>query len=571
MRLTVLRNSLFFCFGFIILALVYMQVIRGEYFHELSIHNRIRVVPAGTPRGRILDRNGAVLADNRRTFNVAVIPQDVDDARSLFQFLGDILKKPPEKLLDIFNLNRHRLRPFDPVPLAQAVDRHTVIAIEENKFQYPGVVIEESFQRFYPNHEIGSHVLGYVGPIAPVEAQLWREYGYSVFSLVGRTGVEQYYEPLLQGLPGGNQIEVNNRGQEVRLLGTKESAQGKDIVLTIDQRVQMEAAQLLGNDRGSVVVMDMDSGDVLALASSPSYDPNAFTNRKEQGKIEAYMANAQKPLFNRAISGQFPPGSVFKIPVALAGLERQKIDPETTFDCPGFLMLGQSRFGCAHVHGAENLRGAIAHSCNVYFYHTGQLVTAPIIGAFARALGLNRPTGIDLPSEAKGNLVVPSPTRRWYTGNTLNLAIGQGDTLNTPLQLTVMMAAVANDGILLQPRVLRAVDGTEMVRQDLSKRPRVRLREKTWSVVRDGLRQAVREPQGTAYLLHDLAGMDIWGKTGTAQAAKGENHHAWFVGYARSSKKNLAFCIFLEHGGTSINAVALTRNLLQRIQLLGII
>jgi len=238
--------------------------------------------------------------------------------------------------------------------------------------------------------------------------------------------VEKYYEDQLQGTPGGRQIEVNSRGQEVRLLGTKEPKNGKDIVLTLDQRVQSAAAGLLDNRRGSVVVMDLRNGDVLAMVSSPSFDPNVFTDKSRSAGIEAYMRSPDGVFQNRAIAGQYPPGSVFKVPVALAALERRKITPETAFDCPGFYMLGGARFGCAHVHGREDLLQAIAHSCNVYFFHAGQLASARLIGAYARAFGLTRPTGIDLPFEAAGSLVLPGAKKDgWFGGDTLNLSIGR--------------------------------------------------------------------------------------------------------------------------------------------------
>ncbi len=569
MRLNILHNLIFIFLGLIVAALVYMQVIHGEHYRRQSVNNRVRVVSIEAPRGRILDRDGAVLADNRSSFNVAVIPQDIEDKDALFNFLSGELKKSPDALKKIFA--RRRLTPFDPVIIAEDVDKRTVITIEENRFLYPGLVIEQGFERFYPFHEAGGHVVGYVGKIDPVEVEVMQEYGYTPLSLVGKNGVEKFYGAVLEGEAGGRQIEVNSRGQEVRLLGLKESARGKDIALTVDQRVQSAAAELLGERRGSVVVMDLSNGDVLALVSAPAFDPNVFTDRSQQDKLIGYTRNALSPLINRAISGQYPPGSVFKIPVALAAIERHKITPGTTFDCPGYYMLGQARFGCAHVHGREDLVEAIAHSCNVYFFHIGQMVTAPIIGAYAKAFGFGRPTGIDLPFEAKGKLVLPREKKGgWFTGNTLNLSIGQGDTLATPMQVTLMVAAVANDGIILQPRILKSIDGDVLAAPDLSKRPLIRLRDATWRIVQKGMREVVEDPEGTGSLLRDLKGVTIWAKTGTAQSGKAENH-AWFAGYLRSPKNNLAFCVFLEHGGSSANAVSLTHELLLRMQSLDII
>ncbi|MBI4309417.1 MAG: penicillin-binding protein 2 [Candidatus Omnitrophica bacterium] len=569
MRIHILTRIIFLSLGFVVAALVYMQIIRGGYYHAQSVNNRIRIVPIDAPRGRILDRNGVVLADNRPSYHVAVIPQDMEDPNALFGFIGRVLNKDPRVLAAVFT--RRKLTPFDPVIVAQDVDRAALITVEENRFQYPGLVIEQGFERFYPFHEAGSHAVGYVGKIDPTAADVLQGYGYTPSSLVGKNGVEQFYESELQGAPGGRQIEVNNRGREVRLLGTKAPGRGRDITISLDQRLQSMAAELLGERRGSVVMMDLSNGEVLALVSSPAFDPNVFTDRSRRGRIDAYMQNAQAPLFNRAITGQYPPGSVFKVPLALAAVERKAVTPGTAFDCPGYYMLGKARFGCAHVHGPEDLIQAIAHSCNVYFFHAGQMVTAPIMGAYARVFGLDHPTGIDLPFEAKGNLVLPGHKKGgWFTGNTLNLAIGQGDTLATPLQLTVMIAAVANDGIILRPRVLKAFDGKPVRAPDLSRRPIIRLRDATWRVVQNGLRRTVDDPEGTARGLSDLKGLAIAGKTGTAQAGK-EGDHAWFAGYVRSPKNNLAFCVLLEHGGPSSNAVLLARDLLARMQAEGII
>jgi penicillin-binding protein 2 len=319
--------------------------------------------------------------------------------------------------------------------------------------------------------------------------------------------------------------------------------------------------------------MDLDNADVISLVSSPSYDPNVFTDKNKRDHLDVYFNNTLTPLLNRAVSGQYPPGSVFKIPLALAAIERHKIIPSTTFDCPGYMMVGHRKFGCSHVHGVQDLEGAIAHSCNVYFFHLGQLVGAGIIDAYAKAFGLDRPTGIDLPFEAKGKLVTKSfEGRSWYGGDILNLSIGQGFTLTTPLQLTVMLAAVANEGVILRPRLVKQVGDKPVAPLDFSQRPLVRLREETWGTVQKGLKSVVDDPQGTGHALQDIRGLEIYGKTGTAQSVHSKPNHAWFVGYTKSSlKENVAFCVFLEYGGSSENAVQIARSLLLKLQSLQII
>jgi len=547
-----------------------MQIIHGDYYHRQSMNNRIRVIPIDGPRGRILDRNGVVLADNHVSFHVGIIPQDVEDKKALFDYLGQIFDRDPDYIERQYE--RKRTAPFVPVILAQDIFRELAVRIEEEKFVYPGLIVQKGYERFYPFDDTGAHVLGYVGKIDEDEIEDNQQYGYTPLSYVGKTGVEKQYEVFLKGEPGGRQIEVDSRGTQVRLLGLKEPLPGNDVVLTIDQRVQVAAQELLKGSRGSVVVMDLTNGDLLALVSSPSYDPNAFSDKLKNDKLRFYFNDPATPLLNRGVSGLYPPGSVFKIPVALAAIQLHKIMPTTTFDCPGFMMVGKRKFGCSHVHGVQDLEAALAHSCNVYFFHVGQLVGPTIIGAFAKAFGLDRRTGVDLPFEAKGKLVTgASSDRSWYTGDVLNLSIGQGYTLTTPLQLTVMMAAVANDGVILRPRVVRAVGGDDIPVIDFSKRPLIRLRDETWETVQKGLKGVVDDPEGTGHDLQGVVGLNIYGKTGTAQSVHGKPNHAWFVGYTKSSKRNIAFCVFLEYGGSSENSVNISRELLLKLQSLKIL
>ena len=570
MRLNIIQSIIFFLLGMIICSLFYMQVIHGDYYRRQSMNNRIRVVPIDGPRGRILDRNGVILADNRITYHVGVVPQDVEDKNALFTYLAQILDRDPDFLERQFM--RKKITPFAPVILAQDISREMAVKIEEEKFIYPGLIVQQGFERYYPFDDAGAHVLGYVGKIDEDEIGDNQSYGYTPLSSVGKTGVEKWYDAFLQGEPGGRQIEVDSRGAQVRLLGLKDPVAGNDVALTIDQRVQNAAQELLSGYRGGIVVMDLTNGDLISLVSSPSYDPNAFSDKNKNEDLTSYFNDPSTPLLNRTVSGQYPPGSVFKIPVALAAIQLHKITPSTTFDCPGYMMVGKRKFGCSHVHGVQDLNAALAHSCNVYFFHVGQLVTPPIIGAFAKAFGLNRPTGVDLPFEAKGKLVTGSSAdRRWYTGDVLNLSIGQGYTLTTPLQLTVMMAAVANNGVILRPRVVKQVGDKETQIMDFSKRPRVKLRDQTWSVVQKGLKAVVDDPEGTGHDLKEISGLDIYGKTGTAQSTHDKPNHAWFVGYTRSPKASIAFCVFLEYGGSSENSVKITHDLLLKLQSLQII
>jgi penicillin-binding protein 2 len=571
MRFNFVQSIISFFLGLIICGLFYMQIIHGDYYRRQSMNNRIRIVPADGPRGRIFDRNGVILADNRIVFHVGVVPQDVGDKNVLFHYLGQMLDQDPDFLERQFQ--RKESASFAPVILAQDISRELAVKIEEEKFIYPGLVVQQGYERYYPFSEVGAHVLGYVGKIDEEEIQDdQQQYGYTPLSFVGKTGVEKKYDAFLQGESGGRQIEVDAQGRQVRLLGLKDPLAGNDVVLTIDQRVQNAAQELLRGNTGCIVVMDLTNGDLMSLVSSPSYDPNSFLDKNKNRNIRFYFNDPSTPLFNRGVSGQYPPGSVFKIPLALAAIQLYKITPDTTYDCPGYMMVGTRKFGCSHVHGVQDLEAALAHSCNVYFFHVGKLVTPSIIGAFAKAFGLNRRTGVDLPFEAKGNIVTKAPVGgSWYTGDVLNLSIGQGYTLTTPLQITVMMAAVANDGVILRPRVVKEVGGQEIPVMDFFKRPRVRLRDQTWGAVQKGLKAVVDDPQGTGHDLKEIPGLDIYGKTGTAQSIHGKPNHSWFVGYTRSSKGEIAFCVFLEYGGSSENSVRIAHDLLLKLQSLQII
>ena len=279
MRLNFIQTIVFSLLGLIMCSLIYMQVIHGGYYHRQSMNNRIRVVPIDGPRGRILDRNGVVLADNHITFHVGIIPQDVGDPKALFNYLGQVLDRNPDWLQRQFD--RKRKAPFAPVILAQNISREQAVKIEEEKFIFPGLIVHKGFERYYPFNESGSHVLGYVGKVDEDDIQDYQQYGYTPLSFVGKTGVEKKYDMYLHGMPGGRQIEVDSRGAQVRLLGIKDASSGDDVVLTIDQRVQNFSQELLKGQRGGIVVMDLTKGDVISLVSAPSYDPNAFSDKNK--------------------------------------------------------------------------------------------------------------------------------------------------------------------------------------------------------------------------------------------------------------------------------------------------
>ncbi len=556
MRLKAFRLIVYSMFLFVAGGLIYTQVIRGQHYYNLSVDNSIRVVPIDGRRGIIFDRNGTVIAENRVSFDVMIIPQGARNKEELFRFLSGVLGIEKEKLAKTFRTRI--LAPFAPVLVAKDIKKEAAIVIEENRFRFPGLIVQPNIVRYYPFAEINAHILGYVGKISRSRITQLQDYGYNIQDIVGYSGVEEYYDRNLKGEDGGLQVEVNNRGEQVRMLGYRGAQNGQDITLTIDNRIQQMAFEALEGRKGSVTVMDLETGEILGMVNLPSYDPNAFVEGRSI--ISEYFNDSSAPLLNRAISGQYPPGSTFKIPISIGALENQKITPSTSFTCPGYYSLGRRQFKCSHTHGVQNLHEGIAHSCNVYFFNTGLLLGPELIVKYARMFGLGSPTSVDLPYEAKG-LISDRPlvNKTWHKGDILNVSIGQGDVLVTPIQLVRMISAVAGDGQGVTPYVLKSI-GLESEHKSIPPE-KVDVKSKTFEIVKRGLRGAVAEAGGTARAI-DIPDVPVFGKTGTAQTSGNKAHHAWFIGFCPTTKTKIVFCIFLEHGGSSYVACQVGRKLL---------
>ena len=564
MRINVIRNIIIGLFLLIVFDLAYLQVIRGGYFFRQSESNSIRVIPFEGRRGRILDRNGKVLADNKKSFCIAIIPQDQKDKKDVFRFLAGVVNTDAGELEARFRKNR--LTPFSPVVVVEDVSRQQAILVEENAYRYPGLLVLERYRRHYPYGQAGAHLIGYVGKVDEARLREVRSYGYSPDDPVGYSGVEERHDDALRARPGGRQIQVNSRGQQVRLLSVREPVAGKDVALTVDHLMQRAAHQALDGRRGAVVLLDPSTGEVLALVSSPAFDPNDFSDRDDRTRAAAYLKNRDAPLINRAVTGQFPPGSVFKIPVSLGGLQEKKFRPTDSFNCPGYFDLGNRRFTFAHAFGMQDFIQAMGHSANEYFFHIGLAMGPEMIARYALLLGLGERTGIDLPYETKGLIPRKASYAQWFAGDTANMSIGQGDVLTTPVQVARMMAVVENEGRFVDPYVTASVGGIS------AERPRsmrvVPLRPEVWRAVKHGLKAVVTSRTGTAHML-DLPGLEVYGKTGTAQAAAGKSDHAWFAGVVKGPQRKLVFVVFLEHGGSSANAGLTAKSLLETLQMEG--
>ncbi len=562
MRLKIIKLVIIGLFLSLIFGLVHLQIIKGQEFYDLSRYNRIRIVPIDGNRGRILDRNGVVLADTRISFDVVVIPQEIKNKEDLFSFLGTTLEIENDKLLKLFR--ERSAAPFVPVVIQEDLSREKAIILEENKFRFPGLLVNVGAKREYPFGKVGAHILGYVSRINQDKLKKFKDYGYSVQDVTGYSGVEEYYDNFLRGRDGGVQVEVNNRGKQMRLLGMKESLKGQDLILGIDARIQKIASDVLSEKKGAIVVLDLNTGEVLAMVSSPSFDPNAFVDSAKSKERAELIFDSDAPMMNRAISGQYPPGSIFKIPMALAVLDQKKVSLDKTFFCNGSYRLGRRSFRCSHSHGMQSFTEAIAHSCNVYFYNVGLLLGPEAMREYAFLFGLGIPTNIDLPYERVG--LVPDATqffkragRSWSRGDTLNFSIGQGDVLTTPIQIANMISTVARGGREITPHIMISIGDVD--KKELILARNIDISEKYFEDVKVGMKAAVEEYSGTAHLLA-IPGISVSGKTGTAQTSGGKKHHAWFSGFCPETKRRISFCVFLEHGGSSYYACRAARKLL---------
>ncbi|MDI6605739.1 MAG: penicillin-binding protein 2 [Candidatus Omnitrophota bacterium] len=570
-RIKSVAISLILLLIILILVLFNLQVIKGRKFKELSDKNCIRLLPQSGARGKILDRNGRPIASNKLSYDLMLLPQEPVLLDETIKAIARILGNDPQALKKAFRNNY--IAGSVPVLIAKNIDIKKAIVLEELKFDIPGVIIQLKPARYYPYGSLACHALGYLNEIDRWRLTKLADYGYKTKDIVGFGGIEELYDFYLRQEEGGISFEVDHRGRFVRLLGFKPPRNGKDIRLTLEINLEKIAEDKLGGRKGSVIIMDPYSGEVIAMASSPGFDPAFFVDKTEGPEVSNLLNNPDAPFINRAISGLYPAGSVFKVVVACAGMETGKITAATDYFCEGSLLIGGKEFACWTKHGLQDLKAAIAHSCNVFFYKTGLLCGSQTIHTYALKFGMGRPTSIELPYEAGG--FVPSPLwrrinkfRSWYGGDTANLSIGQGDLLVTPLQIARMMAIFANKGSLVWPCLVKEVDGRDISLYRRKTR-KLNISESTIDYIREGLRNAVSDEGGTAHILAGLS-VSVAGKTGTAQVS-GSRSHAWFVGFFPYEKPKFVICVFLEHGGSGSASCVLTKRIIEAMAEQGLI
>jgi penicillin-binding protein 2 len=557
-------------FSVLLAGLAGLDLFQGSKFRRLSDSNCIRLIEQSGARGKILDRNGQVIVDNKISYDVLVLPQELDRIDDILSGASRILGASKDELKAAFR--RNYFSPSIPVEIAGNVGPDKAVLLGEYKTEEPSLIVQPRPLRNYPYGTLACHVIGYVNEIDRWRLTKLEDYGYKTKDIVGFGGVEEKYDYYLRQEEGGLSVEVNHRGKITRVLGFEPPSNGKDVQLTIDLRIQKIAEEALSGRKGSVIVMDPGDGEVLAMANYPNFNPEVFVGRRTR-LIAGLFNNPDAPLINRAISSSYPPASVFKLAVAAAGLEMRKIGLATTFFCRGWIMVGARKFSCWDVHGPQDIVAAIAHSCDVFFYKTGLLVGAQAIHDYALRLGMGKATGFELPYETSG--FIPSPLwrninkfRGWFDGDTANLSIGQGDCLVTPLQAAVMMSVFANGGYLPTPYIIKSVGEFDLSAKK-KRLARVPFRKGTIDIVRRGLRAVVSDPRGTGSALSSLK-VEAAGKTGTAQVSRGATH-AWFVGFFPFDKPRYVVCVFLEHGGPGHAATVVARRLIEAMGKEGII
>jgi penicillin-binding protein 2 len=546
----------------------------------MAENNSIRLLPSRAPRGIIYDRKGNILVKSRPSFSITIYPWNLkqEDVAKTVKEISPIIGVKEEK---IYQAIEESQRPFLSIPLKEDVDLKTATKILERKLSLTGVDLQVQPQRYYPDGKLLAPLLGYLGEIDKDKLRALRSKGYRLGDRIGKDGVERVYDEYLKGEDGGWQIRVNNRGQRLGVIGYEEPLPGNDLILAIDRQLQQVAWDSLEGRAGAIVVLNPQNGEILSLVSSPAYNPNLFAGSLSQEKWLSLKNDPLHPLTNRAIQGEYPPGSAFKVITAIAALERGIASPDKEFSCSGLFPFKDRVFRCwkEEGHGTLNLKEAIIHSCDIYFYQLGLETGVDNIVDFSQEFGLGRTSGIDLSEEEKGFLPSrrwreKSLSREWFEGDTINLSIGQGYLLVTPLQMVSLISAVANGGRLYRPYLVKRILSPEgevikEVRSRLIKE--IRLKKENLDFLKESLFGVVNK-QGTGWRAR-VKEIEVAGKTGTAENPLGEDH-AWFIGFApyfpakqenKVLERNerppykepeIALAVLIEHGGMGGEAAA---------------
>ena len=559
----------------------FLQINKHELYATLSDENRVHVRAVPPTRGLIYDRNGVVLAENLPSYTLSIVRERAEDVDQLLVDL-DRLISLDAKELERFNAQRKQYRrPYDGIALRFKLTEEEVAILAVNEFRLPGIQVDAELVRHYPFGEMFAHTLGYVGRINGLEASKLSQEHYEGTHIIGKIGVEKQYENVLLGEVGYEYVETDARGHVQRILERKDPIAGENLWLHLDSRLQESLFDALESSRASVVAIDVETGGVLAMLSTPGFDPNLFVTGISSREYNAFLHNLDKPLYDRSLLGEYPPGSTVKPLYGLAGLAAKAVTADFSIQDHGFFQLPNEerrfRDWKREGHGRVDMRKAISESCDVYFYELGHRAGIDAISQFGDMFGLGRRTGIDLPSERYG--VMPSREWKrvwrgiaWYPGDTINASIGQGFTLTTPLQLANMTAMMARRGTNIPPRVLRAKAHAESL-VDNPEQSTVFVPKEYWDLVFQGMHDVIHSPRGTAHRVSEGLEYSLAGKTGTAQVVGIEQgaeydseqlkerlrDHALFIGFAPLEKPKIAVSVILENGEASSAAAAIAR------------
>jgi len=541
----------------------YIQLYRGEDFLQASEENRIRTIDVEPPRGLIIDRNGVILVDNRPAFALYTTPAELRND-SVYSILATALQTTRQELRE--RVRRNNRGNFIPIKIEQQIDFTTLSFLQERRLDLPELDFRAESRRSYPAGVKAPHLFGYLSEISENELKQWRDKGYEPGDLIGKKGLERNYETILHGAKGKRYVQADALGRIVgNLTGTDnavlqnvEPMPGKNLLVSIDASLQVHLETVMAGRRGGAVVLNCKNGEVIALVSKPDYDIELFSRPVTAALWNQLANHPDKPLYDRMVQSLYPPGSTYKMVLAFAGLENGLIDPEERVFCPGYYRFGTRAFGCWKKggHGAVNLLQAIEQSCDVYFYRTGLKVGLQKWAEYGRKFGFGKLTGIDLIGETAG--LVPDEIyfdqrygkNKWSKGLILNVSIGQGDLLTTPLQMAYFAMTIANEGNTFTPRVKRGTQDPLTGIEEFEQPDSVRIdeiRPETYALIKRGMYNVVHGAHATGRAAQ-VPGITAGGKTGTAQNPHGESH-AWFIGFAPFEDPQIAWCVFLENGG----------------------
>jgi len=559
----------------VIARLFYLQVIDHEHYTTLSVDNRVKIIPIDPPRGLIYDRNGVLLAENLPSFQLEITPETIKNIDLTIDNLAKIIDITPDDRDRFYKLKNQRPS-FEGIPIRTRLNEEEVARFAVNRFWFPGVEINARQSRHYPLGTVASHAIGYVGRIDEKDLKNVDSSNYAGTSHIGKLGLEKAYEDLLHGKTGFKKVEINSQGRVIRTLDVTPPVPGADLHLSIDIKIQEVAEKAFGAEIGSLIAIAPESGNIIAFVSQPTFDPNLFVHGIKTADYRALSDNRDRPLYNRALQGQYPPGSTMKPFMGITGLEMGVMQANQTTWCPGFFTLpGKThryRDWKISGHGHMNLHDAIVQSCDVYFYTLAQKLGIDRIHSYLQQFGFGGKTGIDIPGEKIG--VLPSQEWKqanlqqpWYPGETVITGIGQGFTLVTPLQLASATATLANKGMRIQPRLVSSIQHWDTKQFEILP-PKLLTaipitQTQNWEAVIQAMRDVIHSARGTAKVINKDLTYDIGGKTGTAQVVnikqgakydensidKKYRDHALFIAFAPVAHSKIAISVIVENGG----------------------